>query len=237
MHYTLLEIIQRVLSAMGADNVNSIDGTAESTAVARIAEEVYYDLLATTDWPHLESTGKLGSSNDMYFPNLLKLPKDVKYIKALWYKNKLLTYKEPEEFIKYVNQRQVGDNTYTVSTPDGADLLIMDNKDPEFFTLFNSTDVITDSYDGEDYSTLIGDSSLYTGNTLPVFQPVDSFVPDLPSEAFSTYLAMVKRAAFMYLRQEPSPHDERVAVAGLGRIMQDKYKLYRKETKINYGRK
>lgn len=222
---------------MGADNVNSIDGTEESTAVARIAEEVYYDLLATTDWPHLESTGKLTNSNEIEFPNLLRLPEDVKYIKALWYKNKLLTYKEPEEFIKYVNQRKEGGSTLPISTPDGAGLHIVINKDPEFFTLFNSTTVITDSYDEDEYPTLIGDFSLYTGNTLPVFQPVDDFVPDLPSEAFSTYLAMVKRAAFMYLRQEPSPHDERVAVAGLGRIMQDKYKLYRKETKINYGRK
>lgn len=237
MKLTLLQIVQRVLSAMEADNVNSISDTAESLAISKTAEEVYYDLLATTDWPHLEQTGQLIGSSDSDFPNLLRLPRDVKYIKVLWYNNKILRYLEPEDFINYVNQRNENSTDLQyINTPLGARLLINTKKDPDFFTLFNSQEVITDSYNSDEGLTLIGSKSLFTGNVLPTFYAQDEFIPDLPTEVFSTYLAMVKRACFLYLRREASPHDERTAVAGLGRIMQDKYKLYRKQSKVSYGR-
>lgn len=237
MKLTLLQIVQRVLSAMEADMVNSISDTAESVAISKVAEDVYYELLATTDWPHLEQTGQLIGSSNSAFPNLLRIPNDVKYIKSLWYKDKLLKYKEPEEFIKYVNQRNK-DNTdfQSIATPLGAKLLINVKEDPTFFTIFNSQEVITDAYNSDTHMTLLGSETLFTGNVLPSFYADDEFVPSLPIEAFSTYLSMVKRAAFLYLRREASPHDERTAIAGLGRIMQDKYKLFRLENKVSYGR-
>lgn len=236
MKQTLLQIVQRVLSAMEADMVNSISDTAESTAVYKIAEEVFYDLVNTTDWPHLETTGSLISPSNSDFPNVLYIPEDVKYIKSLWYKDKILKYKEPEDFIQFVNERAV-DTSVRIETPNGLVLSIDVNKEPEFFTIFDGVQVVTDSYNSAKEAVLVSSLSLFTGNKSPVFYTTDEFIPDLPTNVFPTYLAMVKRAAFLYLRREASPHDERVVVSGLGRIMRDKYKLYRKETKVSYGRK
>lgn len=238
MKLTLLEIVQRVLSAMEADNVNSISATAESVAISKIAEEVYYDLLGTTDWPHLEKTGQLINSGLLSQPNLLHIPEDVKFIKELWYEGKELRFKEPEDFIRYVNGRNQEDEDYEViTTPSGAKLTINIKQDPVFFTIFNGTELVTDSYNSDTHQTLLGSESLFTGSFIPGFQSLDEFIPDLPTEVFPTYLSMVKRAAFLYLRREASPHDERTSVSGLGRILRDKYKLYRKENKISYGRK
>jgi hypothetical protein len=52
MKMTLLEIVQSTLSSMDSDAVNNINDTIESTQVAEVAKEVYYEL-DDRDWETL----------------------------------------------------------------------------------------------------------------------------------------------------------------------------------------
>lgn len=222
---------------MEADNVNSISDTYESIGIAKVAEEVYYDLLSQADWPHTERAGKLEGLSNNEYPTHLRIPTDVRYIKALWYKGKALKYKEPEDFINYVNSRNLSvDSVVEVETIDGIPLKVVDNQEPTYFTIFSEEYVVTDSFNKEDGLTLLGDYAVFTGSFINRFESDDNFVPELPTNMFPTYLALVRRAAFMYFRREASPHDERAALAGMGRLFRDKYKLFGKENRVSYGR-
>lgn len=235
---TLLEIVQYVLSAMEADNVNSISETVESVAIARVAEETFFELISQSDWPHLETTAQMQSVSDNTKPNFLEVPENIKYIKGLWYNDKQLKYMDPEKFINFVNERDLSQDFIVESFTDTNVRLKVNNIDqPTYFTMFDDRYVITDSFPSDEGATLVGAKSYATVNVIPSFTQDDAFVPDLPTNMFSTYLAMVKRAAFLYFRREPSTKDERAAIAGWGRLLQNKSKLFGKESRINYGRR
>lgn len=237
MKLTLLQVVQRTLSAMEADNVNSISSTYESEAIARIAEEVYYELISRADWPSLESTVALQNSNKLTEPTTLVIPENVKFIKSLWYKNKELRYLEPEAFIRFITDRTVKSDAVPMELQgSGSEFLIPSDKDPEFFTILNNKFIVCDSLILTEGSTLFGSKAVSTGVSNPVFLYEDDFVPDLEETIFPVYLSMVRRAAFLFLKREASAHDERAVISGLGRILQDKNRLFRKKSKISYGR-
>lgn len=234
---TLLQIVQNVLSSMEADNVNSIGDTVESAAIARTAEETYYELMAYGDWPHLVGTYSLTSLSDSAKPNYLEIPDEYKNIQYLSYLGTELRYKEPEEFLKYVNSRDLSlSNVVEVTGFHGVTYKIINDTLPTYFTLLEEKYVVTDSYDSVVETTLQGDNASVVASVLPAWASTDNYVPSLTDNMFPVYLAMVKRAAFLYFRREVSNKDERVAIAGLGRLRRDLSKLYRKDKVINYGR-
>ena len=50
MKYTLLEIVQEILSDMDSDEVNSIDDTVESQQVASIVRSAYMAIMSNRNW-------------------------------------------------------------------------------------------------------------------------------------------------------------------------------------------
>lgn len=237
MKLTLLQVVQRTLSAMNADNVNSISDTYESEAIARVAEEVYYELIAKADWPQLKSIIKLYSAPSTSERTTLVIPENVKHIKALWYKDKELKYVEPEDFIRMAKNTIATVDTVTVTLPDGTDINVASNKDPEYFTIFNNKLVVANSLDTDDGYTLLSGYTSATCSITPGFDYRDDFVPEMEESFFPTYLSMVRRAAFVFFRREASMHDERVAIAGMGRLLRDKNRLIDKQTRPHYGRR
>lgn len=236
---TLLQIVQNTLSAMEADNVNDISSSTESSAIARIAEEVYFELMAQGDWPFLQTVSKLTSISDSDYPNCLEIPSNIKSIKRVWYNNTELKYKTVEDFIEYTNQRDISsENIVEINTIDSGIVTHIDtSKHPTYFTLLNDKYVITDSYYSVEDTTLVGSKSMISVTVIPTWTESNTFTPDMPDHMFPTYLAMVKRAAFLYLRREQSIKDERAALAGLGRLYVDPSRLFMNKPSINYGRK
>ena len=43
--YTLLEIVQKTLSAMESDRVDTIDEVEESVQIAEMAQDVFYEII------------------------------------------------------------------------------------------------------------------------------------------------------------------------------------------------
>src|SRR5258707_1978269 len=81
---TLLTMVQNILSAMDADEVNSISDTTESRQVAQIIQNKYYDILSRGFLPEFDQLFQLRPSLDITRPTLMYIPDGVS--KVSWIK-------------------------------------------------------------------------------------------------------------------------------------------------------
>lgn len=212
MKKTLLELVQDILSDMDSDEVNSIDDTVESQQVAQIVKTCYYEMLSNRNWPHTRKLVQLDASNDLAKPNYLKLPENLKELISIYYETQKITdskieltelkYKEPDDFLRYVNLRNSSnDNVETVIDFSGTKLLILNDIAPSYWTSFDDTYIITDAYDSAIDDTLKKNKSQCLAFVIPSWEDEDDFVPDLPIDAFAALQEEAKSTAFFVLKQ------------------------------------
>ena len=116
--FTVIEMVQKVLEALGSDEVNSISDTVEATQVARLLEDTYYELLNQKEWPWLKQLRQLESVADSTRPYYLRIPDAVVRIDKFKYDDtdRVTTplepldiedvyWCEPEEFVDLVQNR------------------------------------------------------------------------------------------------------------------------------------
>jgi len=246
---TLLEIVQSVLNDMDSDTVNSIDDTVESQQVASIVKDCYNEMISNRNWPHLRKLIQFEASNDPSKPTHFKLPEGVKelvtfhYDKHKLYHNDRLLYepvrfKEPDAFLRMVSGRNT-ENEFVESVVDysGTTILINNNQPPMYWTTFDDTYIVCDSYDSEVDDTLKQSKTQALAYVEPVWEGLNDSIPDLPSEAFSALLAEVKSVAFFTLKQMVNSKAESTSVKQQRWLSR---KAWRAEGGIkfaNYGRK
>lgn len=233
---TLLEIVQNVLLSMEYLGVSAIDESTESVIVADIAQQVYYELLTEADWPYFTKPVELQSLYDNTKPTIMRVPTTVNKIESLYYKKKEIKFLTTKEFFKLVNERKSTTFTEEVETPGGIPVTVYNNKEPEYYTIIDELYLVFDSYNSDEDVILSESSSMAVCSYFPAWTIEDDFVPVLPTEMFPTYLSMVKRAAFLYLKREQSVHDERFAIAGMGRALRSPDKINFEKTGKTYGR-
>lgn len=85
MKYTLLTMVQDILSSMSSDEVNSISDTSESLQVATIIKQKYFDIINRVPLPEHEQPIQLLPSLDETSPVLMYVPDGVAEIKWLKY--------------------------------------------------------------------------------------------------------------------------------------------------------
>lgn len=220
--YSLLEIVQDIMSDMNSDDVNSITDTPESLQVAQIVRSVYEELMANKNWPHLRTLMQLNASGDSTKPTHMKAPEDLKELESLQYnkikqgetKNRYqaITYLYPDEFLVKTNSRNNdNDNTDVITDHSGVELLIKNNAGPQYWTSFDDEWIVFDSYDSELESTLQTSKTQAMGYRWPTFTVSDTFVPDLPQEAFPMLIAEAKSACFARIKQMPDAKSEQQA--------------------------
>ncbi len=95
-----------------------------------------------------------------------------------------------------------------VTDNSGAKLLIKNNKQPEYYTSFDDQWVVFDSYDSAVDSTLQTSKTRCWITLAPSFTLTDTFVPDIPTEAFPALLAEAKSTCFTRLKQMPEGKSE-----------------------------
>jgi hypothetical protein len=219
MKYTLLEIVSDILSDMDSDFVDSINDTDEATQVAQIVKTTYQAMMSNRNWPisvfydcRKTLTGRL----------------DFRQMK----------YLEPDAFLRYINQRNSTDpNTLTISDPSGIILLITSNKAPEYFTSFDDTNIVFDSYDSVMDTTLQGSKTQARAYTIPEFEMVDSFIPDLPDEAFSALIEEAKSKAMFKLKQTQDIKAEQEANRQQRWLSRKAWRVHEQDIyPFNYGR-
>ena len=219
---TVLDMVQDILSDMNSDEVNSISDSLESTQVARIIESTYFEMMANKNWPHLKQLNTLNSSGDSAKPTHMKMPDDIKELHVVQY-NKIkdgetrqrwsdIEYVTPDAFLRKMSDLN-SDNSIVESVTDhsGVQLLVKNNRAPEYYTSFNDEWLVFDSYDNTVDTTLQTAKTRCTMTMSPTFTLEDSHIPDLPVEGFPALLAEAKSTCFARIKQMPDGKSEQQA--------------------------
>ncbi len=245
---TLLQVVQRTLDAMNHDSVNSISDTVESTQIAEEARVVYYDLMDRDDWPHLIQLMPLQALGDTTKPNFMRIPEDVVRIDDVRYDITstgitsrpfdIIDYLVPHEFLDLVLQRDpTATNTITVLNPNNVPMFIIDDARPNWWTSFDDDFIVFDAYDSGVDTTMQASKSLMLGKRIPAWTSSDTFIPDMPDQMFSVFIAEVTASAFTYWKQGASVKDEVRAARGFSRLRKDARKVDERDFKAKFGRK
>lgn len=210
MKKTLFEIVDSILNEMDSDKVNSISDTVESEQVAQIVRDCYYEMLSNRNWPHTRKLVQFDAVSDITKPNYLKAPSNMKELVFFKYDMKKASgdpalyedvkWKEPEDFLRMVSRR-TGDNVQAVQDYSGTVLQIFNDTAPQYWTSFDDQYVVTDSFNNALDDTLKKSKVQCMAYMVPTWTHADTFVPDLPIDAFSALEEEAKSTAFLTLKQ------------------------------------
>lgn len=245
---TVLEIVQDVLNDLDGDFVNSIDDTEESQQVAAIAASTYRAMLSNRNWPHTNRTVNLTPSGDSDLPTHMSLVDNIKELISIFYDKQKnnetairmdeVKWKEPEDFLRYTYSRNSDNaNIKIVTDPSGVRLLILKDKAPDFYTTFDDTTLVFDSYDATVDSTLQANKTLARAYIIPEFVISDSHVPDLPEEAFSAFVEEVKSKSAYKLKQFEDVKSEQEASRQNRWLSRKAWRVHGGVRYPDYGRK
>lgn len=216
---SLLEIVQDILSDMVSDEVNSIDDTVESQSVAQIVRSTFEGMMANRNWPHTRKLVNLEASIDTTKPTHMRLPDRLKELNEIRYDSrkeeganfeyKLIKYKHPDEFLRFISSRKSTESTVdTVTDFNGVKLLILNNKAPDFYTSFDDVYIVFDSYDSGIDDTLKSSKTSCISYVIPEWVHENTFIPDLPAEAFPALISEAKSSAFYSIKQMINEKEE-----------------------------
>lgn len=245
---TLLKLVQKLLSDINSEPINSLEeDEVEALQIASIVEDCYYEIINTNDKTHLGTLFKLeaGSSS---LPTYLQLPENIKKVEWLKYNVKKsedkaddfkeVHYRDPSEFCFMLDMRtSVKDTVDVITTPEGVTLNIMNNCHPSFFTSFNDSVVVFDSYDSSIEVALIADKTKGYGYREPEFIIADDFVPELPAEMFPLLLAKARSIVFNDIAQAPNAKAEQRERQTRHYMGVEGWRVKKRNWKNDYGRK
>lgn len=244
---TLLDMTQDILSDMDSDEVNSINDTPDSLQVVGIIKSSFYDMIDSKDsWPHLRGLMALDSATSAK-PTHMKLPVNVKALEGLKY-NKIksgdtkakihdVDYKYPDEFLEIVNNyNTAADNVQTVADYSGVTIAIKNDAAPSYWTSFDDEYIVFNSYDSVIETNLQKSKSQCVATRNPAWTVSDSFIPDLPEEAFSRLLAEAKAACFGRLKQLTDNKSEQQAQRQRHAMSRKSWRAHGGIRMPNYGR-
>lgn len=151
MKYTLLEMVQDILSGMSSDEVNSIGDSTEGLQVATIIKQKYYDIVARGDLPEHNQLFQLNPSLTANEPTLMFIPDGIGRV----------------EWIKYFNSNNDSGVSLIPPTDDIINDIPIENTDPTAF-----------GPPGYEYVTMLPISQFldYTAHFNPGEAEVDSFI-------------------------------------------------------------
>lgn len=248
MKMTLLEIVQDILNAMDGDEVNTITETVESEQVSQIVKTTYYELISRRNWPHLKELFELDPSGDSSRPTHMSIPSRIVELRELSY-NKVksgetrkkyleVTYMEPEKFLVMSNARN-SDNTNieVVEDSTGVEVLIRNDHAPSYWTSFDDQNLVFDSYDSAVDTTLMASKTQCWGIRHPTWTVDDTFIPDLPEDAFALLLAEAKSICQFQMRQFQDAASAQQANRQRFRMSQKSWTANKQNRYPNYGRK
>lgn len=249
MKYTLLEIVGDILSDMDGDYVNSINDTDEAMQVAQIVKTTYQAMISNRNWPHTSRAINITPFADNLLPTHTTLPSNVKELISVYYDVRRnsqtridyqqIKYLDPDDFLRLTNQRNSDDpNCMIVIDPTGVKFLIMTNKAPEYYTSFDDNTMVFDSYDSSVDSTIQANKSQIRAYIIPDFEMEDSFIPDLPDEAFVALIEESKSKAMFKLKQVQDIKAEQEANRQQRWLSRRAWKTHEKDLyPYSYGRK
>lgn len=212
MKLTLLQMVQDILNDLDSDTVNSIDDTVEAGQVAQIIKTCYNEMMNNRNWPHQRKLIQFDVVGTLAKPNYIITPENVKELELFQYDKRKaddsrflyseIIYKEPDEFLRFISTRNGSDiNTQTIVDFSGTSLLIRKDIAPTYWTSFDDTYIVTDSYDSAVDSTIKKSKTQFLAYCIDDWVHQDSAIPTMPAEAFPALLEEAKSTAFFVLKQ------------------------------------
>lgn len=194
MKYTLLDLTQKILSALDANNIDTLeDGDVEAEQVVMIINRVYNEILSKRNWPFLKKRGTLIPGEN---PWELKVPEYYTTISELRYKTSKIKYVDNTTFSDIIFSRNIEEDNINSN-------YIQTDKDPSFYTTYDNITLVFDSYDSNVESNLIESNSYIVYNKLPSSELFyDNDVPELPYRFHSVLLNGALAVAFTELKQD-----------------------------------
>lgn len=222
MRYSLLQMTQRILESMESDEVSSIHETPESTSVANIIKECYFDIIGDLGVAEEEGLFRLDASTDNTKPCLMYIPSGISNIQWLKYQKgsdvnptEYLRYLPQDEFLFYSQSRTTSDsNISSMEVEMNGKVFVFTyytDRFPSSYTIFNDKYVIFDAIDLSEEVTLTESRSLVFASLVPTFEFEDNFVPNLDPRQFQLLLNEAKSLAFVELKQTSHPIADRKA--------------------------
>lgn len=252
MKLTLLEIVQDILSVIDSDEVNSISDTVESEQVAIVARDCFLNMVAMRYWPWERRLISLEASGDSTKPTLMKIPETNNRIEDILYDMSCdekdfqeLTYLEPYDFLRKVYRFDATQDTtgsYTIKTRYGdADttqtLLYKNNSNPRYWTSFDDTYIVFDSYDASVEDTLQTSKTIVWAEEQPTWTMADNFVPNMPEHFFPMYMNDVRTTAFVNHKQTTNPKYAADLRRNMTRMQKSRWRENGSPKSPDYGRK
>ena len=243
---TLLEIVQSALNSMDSDRVDSISDTEESSQIALVAKEVYYNLINREEWEFLNKGILLTSPADPNNPTQFDLPDNIRFITRFSYNvsttpekyYKDLEYLSHDEFFRRTATEGTV-NTQEVTIDSGLRFFVRTDHMPQYFTTVDDRVLICDAFDSDVESFLDPAKVSASAITIPTWTESDSFVPELPTHFFPLFLAEVKNASHRYFKQAPSAQDEVRVAQQLAQLRRQSARTHTKHEFLRnkYGRR
>lgn len=195
MKKNLLTVVQTVLDELGSDQVSSITDTEEANMIARMAVSTYFDLIANRVVPEHMELIKLTASGDNTLPTLMTFSDNVEQIKWIKYNKSTdgstkdfqeVYWKEPTEFSRIVDARDSSASTVTtvVDPVNSVNILIFNDRHPQYWTMFDDYYIHFDSYKSSVDSTLQTSKTSAWAKVVPEVSILDTTTFDMDSNYF-----------------------------------------------------
>ena len=247
---TLLDMTQRVLSSMDADSVNSYAETIESEQVAFIIRDAYYDLINDIEIPEHRKLIALTALGDTAKPTTMLIPNGIHRIEEVRYNKiksgdtdkdyEVIPNMEPNDFLTMTLSRSSSDSTVVTVAVDNGEVLVKNDKAPDYYTTFDDAYLIFDSYDSTVDSTLQTSKFIVWAIQQPTFTMSDTFVPDIDVNLFPLLLNEAKSVAHVEINQRANPKAEQVSLRQKIRWQSDRHNVAASRSnyygRANYGR-
>lgn len=198
--WTLLKLVNNILSSCDAEEVEGIDDTVEASQVVDILEATYDSIVTRREFEKHRTAFQLMPYGGVAEPTHLTLPTSVAEVIAINVKDADGNYHQceflrPDEFLSMANKCTTG---VQVTDPTGITFKVADDKTPQYFTTFGDNLIVFDSYDKDAGVNIAVSDTQCVGYTVPQFSRTDTFVPDLPEDAMS-YLLEDSRLSLIHI--------------------------------------
>jgi hypothetical protein len=210
MKYTLLEMVQSILTSMDSDEVDAIADTAEARSIAEIIRVTYFNIIARANLTEHQQMFGLSASGDSLKPVLMTRPTNV--VRLDWIKYDIsdsalqptysyVTILPLQQFLEMTHQFNLTATDVDSMVVDGKTYLFKNNRAPTYATVLKDNSIIFDSYKSSIESTLQETKTQCFGLVSPTFSLIDTFIPELDELQFPLLLNEAKSLCFIELKQ------------------------------------
>lgn len=251
MKYTLLDVVQTVLSSLDSDEVNSITDTTEALQIAYTVRSVYYRIAASADLPEQKGVFNLTSSGAstpviMYRPSNVNNIEFIKYNKADTIDTdpqfRYIEFLPLEDFLSMMHELDYSDSTVdsfdlSVNSGDTLKILYRNDKHPDYYTTYDDNTIIFDSFLSSYEANLQSSKTLCFGLFNNTFYLTDSFIPNLDEQQFDLLINEVKSWCAVELKQTVHQKAEQAARKGWISLQRTKHAFPHENPLPDYGRR